>query len=254
MSQYIVNTMEQFFGLKGKTAIVTGAANGIGEETAKLLAGLGANVVVCDIEETNLARVVDEVTAAGGSILGVPCNVTKDEEIQNAVEKTLAAFGTIDVLVNNAAGCGGGITIDTITDKEWTRLIDLNLTAVYKFIMAVLPTMRKNKKGSICNISSGAAIMGEPTDVHYAAAKGGVISMTKELAWELGAEGITLNVVAPGVTMTRMAPLWEQEMQYNKIPRVGVPMDIASSIAFVVSDAGSYFTGQVLCPNGGAWM
>lgn len=254
MNANIANNIKNLFGLEGKTAIVTGAAGGIGQATAKLLAELGANVIACDIEAEALARTVSGIAAEGGAITAVACDITSDVDIKKTVDKALEVYGTIDILVNNAAGCGGGVTVDGMSDTEWARLIELNLTAVYKFTMAVLPTMRRNKRGTVCSVSSGAAVIGEPTDVHYSAAKGGVISMMKGLARELGHEGLTFNVVAPGVILTRMAPRWEEEMKDNIIPRVGQPKDVAGTIAFLVSDAASYFTGQVLCPNGGSWM
>ena len=146
--------------------------------------------------------------------------------------------------------------MDTIDEREWMRLIELNLNSVFRFTMTVLPIMRAKKCGKIVNISSGAGITGDFSDPHYAAAKGGVIAFTKELAHELAKESINVNSVAPGLIDTRMARIrdWEDEIADTLWPRVGQPEDIANAVAFLASAASDYFTGQVISPNGGAWM
>ena len=164
-------------------------------------------------------------------------------------------YGGVDILVNNAAGCGGGKKIDDMDDAEWDRLINLNLTCVYKFIMHVLPLMRAKKAGKIVNISSGAAITGDWSDPHYAAAKGGVISLGRELAVELSKDHIHINTIAPGLIRTRMVLPWESVEANNiLVGRLGEPSDIGATVAFLASSASDFFTGQVLCPNGGSWM
>jgi NAD(P)-dependent dehydrogenase (short-subunit alcohol dehydrogenase family) len=255
-AKYIEKTMYDYFRLAGKTALVTGAGNGIGRATARTLAGLGASVVACDIERESVEAVAAAITAEGGSAIGLYCDVRLYEDIGRVVAAAVDAYGTIDILVNNAAGCGGGVTVDDITESEWARLIDLNLNSVYRFTMSVLPIMRAKKYGKIINISSGAAIAGDFSDPHYAAAKGGVIALTKELAHELAKEYINVNTVAPGLVDTRMARIrpWDDEIADNLWPRVGQPEDIAYTVAFLASQASDYYTGQVLCPNGGAWM
>ena len=185
---WIHANMEHYFQLAGKTAIVTGAGNGIGRGIAQKLAGLGANVVACDIEAESVRNTADEITLAGGVCLGLYCDVRKYEDIQKVVDTAVQKFGTVDILVNDAAGCGGGVTVDTINEQEWMRLIELNLNSVFRFTMTVLPIMRAKKQGKIVNISSGAGITGDFSDPHYAAAKGGVIAFTKELAHELAKE------------------------------------------------------------------
>ena len=136
------------------------------------------------------------------------------------------------------------------------RRIELNLNSVFRFTMTVLPIMRAKKQGKIVNISSGAGITGDFSDPHYAAAKGGVIAFTKELAHELAKESINVNSVAPGLVDTRMARIrdWEDEIADTLWPRAGQPEDIANAVAFLASSASDYFTGQVISPNGGAWM
>lgn len=257
MNQNWIHTnMDHYFQLAGKTAIVTGAGNGIGRGIAQKLAGLGTNVVACDIEEESVRSTAEEISQAGGVCMGLYCDVRKYEDIQKVVDMTVQQFGTVDILVNDAAGCGGGVTVDTINEQEWMRLIELNLNSVFRFTMTVLPIMRAKQCGKIVNISSGAGITGDFSDPHYAAAKGGVIAFTKELAHELAKENINVNSVAPGLVDTRMARIrdWEDEIADTLWPRVGQPEDIANAVAFLASSASDYFTGQVISPNGGAWM
>lgn len=255
-SRVIEQTMYDYFKLVGKTAIITGAGNGIGRGIAKVLAGLGANVVACDIEKESVETVAEEIRGLGLQAVGVYCDVRKYEDIANVIQVAVDTYGTVDILVNDAAGCGGGVTVDDITEEEWYRLIDLNLNSVYRFTMSVLPIMRAKKSGKIVNISSGAGITGDFSDPHYAAAKGGVIAFTKELAHELAKDHINVNSVAPGLIDTRMARIrpWEDEIADTLWYRVGQPEDIAYAVAYMASAASDYCTGQVLSPNGGAWM
>lgn len=255
-SRIIEEMMYRYFQLVDKTAIVTGAGNGIGRGIAKVLAGLGVNVVACDIEEENVKRTVQEIAEQGLKAIAVYCDVRRYEDIRNVIDIAVQTYGTVDILVNDAAGCGGGVTIDNITEEEWMRLIELNLNSVFRFTMSVLPIMRKRKYGKIVNISSGAGITGDFSDPHYAAAKGGVIALTKELAHELAKDHINVNSVAPGLVDTRMARIrpWEDEIADTLWYRVGQPEDIAYAVAYLVSAAGEYCTGQVISPNGGAWM
>lgn len=255
-NKVIEQAMYDYFKLVGKTAIVTGAGNGIGRGIAKVLAGLGANVVACDIERERVESVAEELCSQGLNAVGVYCDVRNYEDIQNVIKTAVDTYGTVDILVNDAAGCGGGVTIDTITEEEWMRLIELNLNSVYRFTMSVLPIMRARKSGKIVNISSGAGVVGDFSDPHYAAAKGGVIAFTKEIAHEVAKDHINVNSVAPGLVDTRMARIrpWEDEIADTLWHRVGQPEDIAYAVAYMVSAASDYCTGQVLSPNGGAWM
>ena len=149
---------------------------------------------------------------------------------------------------------GGGKRISEVDPAEWNRLITTNLTGVYNFCWEVIPIMRKKQYGKIINISSGSGITGEDRDIHYAASKAGVIGLTKSLALELGPEKINVNCVAPGLTNTRMAHEWEFEPQLKLFYKIGEPEDQAAAVAFLASEAANYFSGQVICPNGGAWM
>ena len=255
-AKIIERTMLDYFRLVGKTAIVTGAGNGMGRAISELLAGLGVNVVGCDIEEDCVQETGRLVAEAGGTMIPMCCDVRKYEDIQRVIDKTVESFGTVDILVNNAAGCGGGVTVDTINEEEWMRLIELNLCSVYRFTISVLPIMRAKGAGKIINISSGAAVIGDVSDPHYAAAKGGVLSLTKELARELAKEHIHVNCVCPGLCDTRMAHIrpWEDEVVDMLWDRIGQPRDMACAVAYLASDASDYLTGQTISPNGGAWM
>ena len=184
--------------------------------------------------------------------------MTKLEEIKETIKKTVETFGNVDILVNNAAGFGGGKTFDVMTYEEWDRLIRINLTGAYMFTNEVLPYMVKKQHGKICMVSSGAALGYDFSDPHYAASKAGMIGLAKELSQELAKHRINVNVLGTGLTDTRMAHLpgrsWEDETKGLPWYRVGTPKDQASAIVFLVSEAAEYITGQVLCPNGGAWM
>lgn len=247
-----------YFRLKGQSAVVTGSGNGIGRAAAIMLADLGARVMVCDIEADSACRVAREITARGGEAVWNRCDVTSLDQIRDTVRKTAEAFGTIDILVNNAAGFGGGKTFDKMTYEEWDRLIRINLTGTYMFTNEVLPFMIEKQHGKICMVSSGAALGYDFSDPHYAASKAGMIGLAKELAQELARHRINVNVLGTGLTDTRMAHLpgrsWEDETRGLPWYRVGTPQDQASAIVFLVSEAAEYITGQVLCPNGGAWM
>lgn len=243
-----------FFGFEGKAAIVTGAGNGIGKAIAYMLASLGAKVMACDIEEDSVMGAVEEIKADGYEAIGAKCDIKEFNQIKSTVAQTVETYGTVDILVNCGAAMGGGKELNEVDPQEWDRLISTNLTGVYNFCWEVIPIMRAKQSGKIINISSGAGITGEDKDIHYSAAKAGVIGLTKSLALVLGHEKINVNCVAPGFTNTRMAHEWEFEPALELFYKIGEPEDQAAAVAFLASDAANYFSGQVLCPNGGAWM
>lgn len=258
MEERVQKAMFDYFRLEGQAAIVTGSGNGIGRATAIMLADLGARVMVCDIEGDSAKKVAEEIGGRGGTALYNRCDVTNLEEIRDTIGKTAEAFGGVDILVNNAAGFGGGKTFDMMTYEEWDRLIRINLTGAYMFTNEVLPYMVKKQHGKICMVSSGAALGYDFSDPHYAASKAGMIGLAKELSQELAKHRINVNALGTGLTDTRMAHLpgrsWEDETKGLPWHRVGTPEDQAAAIVFLVSEAAEYITGQVLCPNGGAWM
>ena len=258
MTERVQKAQFDYFRLSGQTAIVTGSGNGIGRATAIMLANLGANVMVCDLEEDSARRVTEEILARGGNAVFSPCDVTKLEDIQATIAKTVETFGDVDILVNNAASCGGGVRFDQMTYPEWNRLINTNLTSAYMFTNEVLPYMTRKKHGKICMVSSGATFGYDFSDPHYAAAKAGLLGLAKELSQELAPYRINVNALGTGLTDTRMAHSpdrsWEDETKGIPWYRVGTPEDQAAAIVYLVSEAAEYVTGQVLCPNGGAWM
>lgn len=254
LKQKMMENAYQFFGLEGKTAIVTGAGNGIGKAIAKMLASLGAHVMACDIEGNSVAVTVDEIVSEGYEAIHRKCDINSLDEIRATVEQTLATYGTVDILVNCGATMGGGKKIAEVHPEEWDRLITTNLTGVYNFCWEVIPIMREKQSGKIINISSGAGVTGEDCDIHYSAAKAGVIGLTKSLARELGHEKINVNCVAPGFTETRMAHEWEFEPALKIFWKIGQPEDQAAAVVFLASDSANFFSGQVLSPNGGAYM
>ena len=258
MKKQVQKAMFDYFRLEGQAAIVTGSGNGIGRATAIMLADLGTNVMVCDIEEDSAKKVEQEIIERGGKAISNRCDVTCLEDIRSTVYKTVETYGNIDILVNNAAGFGGGKTFDKMSYEEWDRLIRINLTGTYMFTNEVLPYMVKKQHGKICMVSSGAAMGYDFSDPHYAASKAGMIGLAKELSQELAKYRINVNALGTGLTDTRMAHLpgrsWEDETKGLPWYRVGKPEDQAAAIVFLVSEAAEYITGQVLCPNGGAWM
>jgi NAD(P)-dependent dehydrogenase (short-subunit alcohol dehydrogenase family) len=253
MNAYIMENIYNFFSLAGKVAIVTGSGNGIGKATAKMMAGLGAKVMVCDIEEDSIKRTVEEIKEIGGTAIGMYCDITDVQMIKNTVDKTVDEFGTVDILVNNAGTPGRSGEIGVVDQKELERVMNTNVTGVFNFINIVVPIMRAKRYGKIVTVSSGAGVIGTGT-FHYAASKAAVIAMSKGLARQLGHEGININIVAPGVTRTRMADDWEFKEVLERFYCVGEPEDIAAAITFLSSDCSRYFSGQVISPNGGEYM
>lgn len=243
--------------LEGKVAIVTGASRGIGKATALALAAQGAAVVVNYASSSGAAdAVVAEITAMGGQAIAVKADVSQEAAVEAMVAQTIAQFGRIDVLVNNA-----GITRDTLLLRmkleDWQAVIDLNLTGVFLCTRAVSKVMLKQKSGRIINITSVAGQMGNPGQSNYSAAKAGVIGFTRTVARELASRGITVNAVAPGFIATDMTDGLAAEPILAMIPlnRYGQPEDIAGMIEFLAATpAAGYITGQVFNVDGGMVM
>ena len=209
--------------------------------------------MVCDIELESMKKTVEEIKATGGVAIGMYCDITDIETIKKTVNKTVDEFGTVDILVNNAGTPGRSGKIGVVDQEELERVMDTNVTGIFNFINIVAPIMRAKKYGKIVTVSSGAGVIGTGT-FHYAASKAAVIAMSKGLARQLGREGINVNVVAPGVTRTRMADDWEFKEVLERFYYVGEPEDIAAAITFLSSDCSRYFSGQVISPNGGEYM
>lgn len=246
----------------GRVALVTGAAQGIGAATAKLIAAKGGKIAVADLTAERAQGTVDAITAAGGSALAVGVDVTDEGQVAGAVQQVLEEFGQLDILVNNA-----GITRDDLLFKmpraSWDAVISTNLTSIFLCCKYASVPMVKAKYGKIVSLSSRSAL-GNRGQINYAAAKAGVQGVTATLALELGPFNINVNAVAPGYIATAMTdatakrvgfdPAEYQRIASEETPlrRVGQPEDVASVIAFLASDEAGYVSGQTLYINGGA--
>jgi NAD(P)-dependent dehydrogenase (short-subunit alcohol dehydrogenase family) len=248
--------------LKGKIAIVTGARRGMGKSHALTLAKAGAKVVVCDISKQDCQKVVEEIEKAGGEGLALKCDVTKKEEVEEMVKKTVERFGKIDILVNNAGICQF-IPFLEMSEEDWDRTLDINLKGYFLVAQACAKEMVKQKSGVIINIASvamGQQGVGFPNIVHYCASKGGVVAMTEALALELAPYNIRVNAISPGMIETPMIdPLKKDpkmmEAMLARIPmrRVGRPEEVSELVLFLASDKSSYITGADIVIDGG-WL
>jgi 3-oxoacyl-[acyl-carrier protein] reductase len=241
--------------LANKVALVTGAAGGIGKETVLLFAKEGAKVVIADFAEAPGLQVLEEVRAVGGEAIFCQVNVADKQSVDAMVKKALDTYGAVDILVNNA-----GITRDSMLAKlaidDWQSVIDVNLSGVFYCTQAVIPTMIKNGKGKIISTSSVSGVYGNVGQTNYAAAKAGIIGMTKTWAKELGRKGINVNAVAPGFTDTNMVAAVPEkviEKVIQKVPmqRLGQPRDIANAYLYLASDESNYVNGTTLHVDGG---
>lgn len=245
--------------LSDKVAVITGASRGIGRETAKLLAGYGAKVVVnyCGSKQ-KAEEVVAEITANGGTAIAIQADVSDIAQTEAMIQSVMEQFKRIDILVNNA-----GITRDNLvmkmSEEEFTSVIETNLYGVFHCIKQVSRIMIKQKSGRIINIASVVGVIGNAGQANYCAAKAGVIGLTKSMARELGSRGITVNAVAPGFIQTDMTDVLSDAVKENvlsNIPlkKLGVVTDVAEAVAFLASDKAAYITGQVLMVDGGMGM
>ena len=248
--------------LKGRVAIVTGAARGIGAEIAKRLAEDGASVAVCDLKAEWCEETVKAVEALGAKAKGYGVNVAVSAEVDACVKAVLADFGKVDVMVNNAGITKDGLLM-RMSDDDWDAVLNVNLKGTFLFTRAVSRPMMKNKAadgsqrgGSIVNIASVVGIMGNAGQANYTASKGGVIALTKTTAKELGSRNVRCNAVAPGFIQSKMTDVLPDDVKkayMDTIPlkRFGTVRDIANAVAWLAGDEASYVTGQVISVNGG---
>ncbi|MEE8327132.1 MAG: 3-oxoacyl-ACP reductase FabG [candidate division NC10 bacterium] len=244
--------------LQGKVAVVTGGSRGIGRAVATVLAREGAVITLCARDRVLLEKVAAELESLGAQALAVQADVTRASEVEQMIGACVERFGQVDILVNNA-----GITRDNLLlrmkDEEWDAVLSVNLKGVFQCTRAVLRPMIKQRSGRIINLTSVVAVMGNPGQTNYAAAKAGIIGFTKATAREVASRGITANAVAPGFIETDMTHALGPELQEqmrSQIPlgRFGRPEDVAELVAFLASDRAAYITGQVIHLNGGLWM
>ncbi len=243
--------------LTGKTAIVTGAARGIGAAIALELADRGANVAICDLQADWCCETVAMLEAKGVKAKGYGVNVADSAQVDACVKEVLADFGTIDIMVNNAGITKDGLLM-RMSDEDWDAVINVNLKGTFLFTRAVTRPMMKNKLtgGSIINITSVVGIMGNAGQANYTASKGGVISLTKTTAKELGSRNIRCNAVAPGFIQSKMTDVLPEDVKkayMDSIPlkRFGTVQDIAKCVAWLAGDESAYVTGQIISVNGG---
>jgi len=246
------------FSLKDKVAVVTGASQGIGRETALTLAEAGAKVVVAARNEEKLAALVQEIAGKGGEAFAVKLDVADAEQTKAAFKIILEKFGKVDILVNNAAITRDGLAMRMKAD-DWDAVLRTNLTGAHLCIQQVLPGMMKARAGRIINIASVVARMGNAGQANYVAAKAGLIGLTKAMAIEIASRNITVNAVAPGfieTPMTDVLPDKVKEELRTRIPlgRMGSARDVAAAIVFLASDEACYITGHVLDVNGGMYL
>lgn len=243
------------FDLTGKTALVTGASGGIGGAIAKALHGAGATVALSGTRVEPLEALATEL---GDRVHVLPCNLGDAEAVNALPKQAIDAMGSVDILVNNA-----GITRDNLfmrmSEEEWASVLEVNLTATFRLCKGVLRPMMKARWGRIINISSVVGATGNPGQGNYAAAKAGMVGMSKSLAYEVASRGITVNAVAPGFIATAMTDKLNDDQKaaiLTQIPsgRMGSPEEIAAAVLYLASAEAGYVTGTTLHVNGGMAM
>ena len=246
------------FSLKDKAALVTGASQGIGRDTALALAQAGAKVAVAARTAAKLAELVQEISGAGGLALAVPMDVADAEQVRAGFKQVLEKFGRLDILVNNAAITRDALAV-RMKAEDWEAVLRTNLTGAHMCIQQALGTMMRQRAGRIINITSVVAQSGNAGQANYVAAKAGLIGLTKAIAIEVASRNITVNAVAPGFIETPMTDVLSEKVKEElktRIPlgRMGSPRDVAAAIVFLASDEAGYITGHTLDVNGGMYL
>ena len=255
-----MSTYDNLFNLKDKTAIVTGAAGGLGEAIALAYSEYDSSVVLVDIDEGKIDQLAQQIAERGGRAISIKADVSKAQDVKRVVERTLSEFGRVDILMNNA-GIGRRANAEQMTDQQWDEVLEVNLKGAFLFCREVGKVMIKHRKGGrIINMASIAGVVGITTgNANYAASKGGLIAMTRCLAIEWAKHNILVNAIAPTHTHTPLVDcLIEQRPEVEKyfidnIPlgRMGYPSDLVGPAVFLASEASSFITGHVLLVDGG---
>jgi len=242
--------------LEGKTAIVTGAARGIGKAVAIRFAQEGCNIAFTDLVIDENAKATEtEIAAFGVKVKGYASNAAQFEDTHIVVDAILRDFGRVDILVNNAGITRDGLML-RMSELQWDMVINVNLKSAFNFIHALTPAMIKQRAGSIINMSSVVGVHGNVGQTNYSASKAGMIGLTKSVARELGSRGIRANAIAPGFIITEMTHQLSEEVREEwakliPLKRGGTPEDVANIALFLASDLSSYVTGQVIQVDGG---
>jgi len=251
-------TLHQLFDLTGRVAIVTGGSRGLGLEMAEGLAEAGAALMICARREQWLMPALSQLRERGFTVEGAMCDVAQPAQVQSVVDGTLARYGRIDILINNA-GVTWGASPEAMPIEKWHMVLDVNLTGTFLFSQAVGRVMLTQQHGRIINVASVAGLHASvhgPHYVGYAASKAGVMGLTRELAASWGRDGIRVNAIAPGFFHSRLAdpaiPLAEPAIKATSpIARVGAAGELKGVAVFLASDASNYITGQVIVVDGG---
>ena len=263
-------SLEQVFDLSGRVAVVTGAASGIGRASALRLGEAGAHVVCADLDEDGALATTERITGAGGSATPGPVDVTSKDGVDRLVADTVSEFGRLDVMANVAGIIITNQVVD-VSEEELDKVLAVNMKGVFFGCQAAARQMIEQKSGSIVNMASAAIDAPAPNLVSYAMAKAAITQLTRNLATEVGRDGVRVNAVAPGFVMTEMTTRHFTDEAGNVDPgakaevesrmsrgvalrRVGEPDDIAWAVLYLASDASSFMTGQIVRPNGGAAM
>jgi len=248
--------------LRGRTAIVTGAASGIGRALATRLSQDGASVVIADLKGYDVAA-AEIAKSTGVRTMGLQVDVSREEDVKRMASETVRAFNGVDILVNNAALFSPLVPreFDRIDAAEWRKVMEVNTLGVFLCCRACAPHLRASGRGRIINLASGAPIKGVPFLLHYVASKGAVIAMTRALARELGKDGVTVNALAPGFTLSEGVKSSPAHMKHGAaipasraIARDETPQDLVGAVSFLASDDAAFITGQTLVVDGGSAM
>lgn len=249
------------FDFAGQVAVITGGARGIGKGSAEAFTTAGARVYVVDVDETGGEAVARDIRKAGGNAAFVACDVTDARRITTAVDRIVAEAERLDILVNCAGGFWKQLSVEETPEDEWDKVVDLNLKSIFLMAKAVIPAFKRQGSGRIVNVGSMAGVsVLQPSSPPYAAAKAGVHSLTRVLAFELGRYGVTVNALAPGTTATeRVVAVRSQEQRDligkgTLVGRIAEVSDMVGWVLFLASAEAGYLTGQTISINGGRLM